>query len=116
MSLVLSIVLMGCWMGADGDPIVINDPVFFIRGDANGDFRVNLADAIVTIEFVFGNHEHHVSCLDAIDADDDGAITIDDGWYLIYYFFKGGPQPPAPFRSDGLWLLGDDPTPDQLKC
>lgn len=108
--------------------------VAFRRGDANGDGRVDLADA--TAMFDFATCLEHSpgctgdlnslacrvnyalcyfapSCDDARDANDDGSLNRSDGYFLVGWILYGGPTPPAP----GPYTVGPDPTTqDQLGC
>ena len=81
----------------------------FIRGDANGDEKVNISDAVYTLHHLFGNQE--CKNADAMDANDDGTIDIADPIYTLDYLFTNGPQPPAPFPNPGV-----DSTADELSC
>ena len=82
--------------------------VSFIRGDANRDGRVDVSDAITTVDFVFQGIGV-LRCPDATDANDDGSIDLADPIYSVNYFFINGPAPRPPFPS-----AGDDPTIDLL--
>jgi len=82
----------------------------FIRGDANRDSFVNLADAVYTLEYLF-NGGTPPPCLDAADSNDDGEINITDSIYTLAALFNGGPLPPDPYPMKGV-----DPTPDGLGC
>ena len=82
----------------------------FIRGDANGDGLLNLADAIRTLGVLFTGDEP-LDCEDAADTNDDGQLNIADPIQLLSYLFNGGSAPFAPFP-----VPGDDPTPDPLGC
>jgi len=85
----------------------------FIRGDANGDGSVNIADAVTVLDYVFPNATsplHHISPLDAADANDDNSVNVADAVYLLTYVFSSGPEPPAPFVVPGV-----DPTPSGLE-
>jgi hypothetical protein len=83
----------------------------FRRGDSNQDSQVNLADATVTLEFLFvGNRE--LACTDAADADDSGEVDIVDPMATLFFLFGGGSEPPAP----GPDTPGPDPTVDSLGC
>ena len=94
--------------------MMINGPQFtytgmqFIRGDANGDGAVNLADAQLILDFLHGIRPI-AAPLDAADVDDNGVINSNDARCLYVYLFGGGPPPPPPFPNAGL-----DPTPDTL--
>jgi len=83
----------------------------FVRGDANADGLINIADGIYTINWLFrGGPEP--PCKDAADVDDNNAHEVTDVIMLISYLFnvtieRGGdtyaPQPPAaPFPECGL--------------
>ncbi len=64
----------------------------FLPGDANGDWVVNVADAVYLINFVFKDGPAPEPQL-AGDANCDAAANIGDAVYLINYVFKGGPPP-----------------------
>lgn len=85
----------------------------FIRGDLNGDTRVNLVDVLFVANYLFGKPEVKpvMTCEDAGDVNDDGRLNLVDVTYLANYQFNKGPKPGAPFDSKG-----PDPTPDQLGC
>ncbi|HAK96013.1 MAG TPA: hypothetical protein DCM87_13730 [Planctomycetes bacterium] len=76
----------------------------FRRGDANGDARIDIADPIATLSYLFAAGE--ARCLDAMDANDDGGIDIADAVFSLAYTFAAGPPPPPPFGA-----CGPDPTP-----
>jgi hypothetical protein len=82
----------------------------FIRGDSNQDGRVDLADAIRTLDFLF--QDGQVDCHDAADADDGGSINITDPIYTLLFLFSAGAPPPAP----GPVECGRDETTDRLEC
>jgi hypothetical protein len=92
-------------VGSAGGAVAVG----FVRGDANGDGRVNLSDAIRSLYYVFGLSQ--VACADAVDANDDGAADIADPIYVLEYLFGSGPPPAPPFPRPGA-----DPTPDNLTC
>lgn len=83
----------------------------FLRGDANGDDRVNLGDAVSTLEFLFRGGEGP-SCEDAADADDDGRLALTDAVITLHFLFLGDRVLPAP----GVRYPWYDPTPDALAC
>ncbi|MBN1422439.1 MAG: hypothetical protein JXP34_26925 [Planctomycetes bacterium] len=82
----------------------------FLRGDANTDGMVTIADACFTLTYLFANGETP-DCIDAIDVDDNGMLTIADAVFSLNYLYAGGSPPPAPFGAPGL-----DPTPDGASC
>ena len=82
----------------------------FIRGDANGDGALNIADAIFNLGFLFTQGPG--PCLDAMDANDDGSNNIADAIFALDILFGGGgTTPDAPFPA-----CGEDPTADVLDC
>ena len=77
----------------------------FVRGDANQDTNIDLADALFVADYLFANGAVP-PCLDAADVNDDGVHDISDPLYLIrHLFIVGSPPPPAPFPT-----AGPDPT------
>ena len=82
----------------------------FIRGDANQDGLLNIADPVEMLDLLFGVNPS-VSCADALDANDDGGANIADPVYVLGRLFSAGPPPAAPYPDCGL-----DPTPDSLGC
>ena len=99
----------GSWGLGDPSPGSSNGDSFFLRADANADLKLNLTDAIRALLHLFGDRP--AGCLDALDADDDGAVTITDPLFLLSYLFRAGAAPPAPFPD-----LGPDSTLDSLDC
>ncbi|MCZ6792712.1 MAG: hypothetical protein O7J95_03760, partial [Planctomycetota bacterium] len=82
----------------------------FVRGDANGDGRVDVSDPVSTLGYLFlGSSE--IRCLDAADANDDGELAISDPIRTLQLLFLGGPRLPAPYPT-----RGEDPTEDALDC
>jgi hypothetical protein len=82
----------------------------FVRGDINIDDSVTLTDAIVGLEFLFLKGETP-RCLDALDVDDDGELTISDPVNVLLFLFQGDAPPAAPFPD-----CGEDPSDDALDC
>jgi hypothetical protein len=85
------------------------EPVF-LRGDANADGETNIADAILTLNFLFLG-DVVIPCLEAADFDDDGALLITDAIAQVGFLFLGGPGAPPPAGA-----CGPDGTPDGLGC
>lgn len=82
----------------------------FLRGDANGDDSIDIADAVAVLAVLFVPGTPPLECPDIGDANDDGNFDISDGIYLLSFLFVPGSPPPAdPYPADG-----DDPTPDSL--
>jgi len=100
----------------------------FYRGDCNfsgepDGFAVEIADVAAAASYLRGRFDP--PCLDACDANDDGAIDVSDVMFLASYLFLRGPFPPPPGpginRMPGWGLVlpappGGDPTEDTLDC
>lgn len=82
----------------------------FVRGNANNDDKVDIADPIWIINELFRGGAPTV-CEDSADANDDGFVDLSDAVILIEYQFLGGPSPDLPFPN-----CGADPTEDDLGC
>ncbi|HAK94087.1 MAG TPA: hypothetical protein DCM87_03530 [Planctomycetes bacterium] len=86
----------------------------FIRGDANNNNAVNIADPVYLLSYMYQSGPAPVP-LDAGDANDDGQIDLGDYTFLIAYLRTSGPKPPLPFGPvGGPYFEGLDPTPDPL--
>jgi hypothetical protein len=92
----------------DGVINIVRRPVF-VRGDANQDTTVNVADPVFTIGFLFQDRTPP-PCMDAADANDDGVVDLADAIFILQYYFMRGIRPPAPFPNPGV-----DPTPNRHK-
>ncbi len=64
----------------------------FVRGDANGDGSINIADVTFLINYLFENGPAPYP-LDAGDADCNGTVDVGDAVYIMNYLFFGGPAP-----------------------
>lgn len=71
----------------------------FIRGDANQDNQVGLADAITILEHLF--KEKGLFYPPAADVNGDMVINIADPIMLLEYMFADGNQPASPFPDCG---------------
>jgi len=72
----------------------------FIRGDANGDGEINIADALLILYSLFGEGDLLI-CPDAADLDDSESISLTDIILALEYLFRGGSPPPYPFPRCG---------------
>jgi hypothetical protein len=63
-----------------------------LRGDANGDGAINVADAVFLITYIFKGGAAP-NPLDAGDADCDQNVNLSDAVHIINFVFKGGPEP-----------------------
>ncbi len=82
----------------------------FVRGDANGDGGVSVADPLAILRTLFAR-QRDVVCFDTADANDDGHVNVTDAVFLIRHLFLGGQPPSGPFPAAGF-----DPTPDGMGC
>ena len=88
----------------------------FVRGDANADGKIDIADAICVLGYLFDLPSNPCKakvrdCLDAADANDDGGIDIADAIKVLGHLFAQGGPLPDPFGE-----CGPDPTEDELGC
>jgi hypothetical protein len=98
------------WNGRAVREIVCAQPEpRFLRGDSNGDRRLDIADAVNTLAWLFTSATDP-RCLDAADVNDDGAVDISDPIGTLGYLFQGS-APPAPPGPDSC---GRDPAHDLL--
>lgn len=72
----------------------------FIRGDANGDFTVDIGDPIAVLGILFSG-EPPIVCSPALDANGDAGLDIADAIYLLSFLFSGGSAPSSPFPDPG---------------
>lgn len=87
---------------------VLPDNILFLRGDSNGDDKVDISDAQTTLNYLFiGGASPR--CWDAADANDDGRVDVSDPIATLQFLFLGRERLPEPFGS-----LGKDPTVDSL--
>lgn len=81
----------------------------FLRGDANWDGMVNLADAVFILNYGQSGGPAP-KCLKAADVNDDGSVDIADPMMIMDYF-----MPPLPIvPPDFMMCTRLDPTPDGL--
>jgi hypothetical protein len=87
------------------------DGVPFGRGDADGNEKINVVDAILIIQIDVGNLPARFACDKILDANDDGTVTVTDAIPVLKWVFEKGAALPAPFRA-----CATDPTADALTC
>ncbi len=85
------------------------EPPLFVRGDANTDSFINIADAVTSLNHLFGDSQ--LGCTDAADTNDDGVLNIADPIYLLGFLFSGSIAPAAPYPQCDI-----DSTADPLDC
>jgi aminopeptidase N len=72
--------------------LMVNPGEEFLRGDANGDDKITVADVVYIISYLYKGGTMP-SPLGKADANCDGNVNVADVIYLINYLFKGGPLP-----------------------
>ena len=82
----------------------------FVRGDANGDGRLDISDAVAILLYLFQGSEI-LTCEDHGDVDDNGALQLTDPVLALSFMFREGPSPAPPYPEPGL-----DPTEDEFDC
>lgn len=88
---------------ANDDPLSIAQTMF-VRGGINDDDRVNIADAVFLLNYLFGGKAAPVATV-AADVNDDRRVNVADVIYLLLYLFDRGSEPPAPFPHPGQLFL-----------
>lgn len=82
----------------------------FLRGDANGSGKMDIADAVAILGHIFLG-EAKPNCMKAADVNDDGKVDLSDPISALSFLFLGGAAPAIPFLA-----CGADPTADALTC
>jgi hypothetical protein len=95
----------GLWLIAVGiGPIAARNPIAesvtpggpaasSIRGDANNDGEITLADAIHVTMYLYAHGPTPQPALDSGDANCDSKVDPLDIIYLVNYTLRGGPKP-----------------------
>jgi hypothetical protein len=81
----------------------------YIRGDANDDQLLNIADGVWMLNELFQNGPANL-CPAAADANSDGGFDASDAVYVFNHQFLNGPPPAAPFPAcgpDGVTTTAD---------
>lgn len=73
----------------------------FIRGDFNGDEKVNLTDGVGILQYLFQGGASP-RCADSADTNDSGAVNLSDAVYLLNHLFQGGPTIAPPYPEAGV--------------
>ncbi len=88
-------------------------PPSFLRGDCNKDDAVNLADAVCTLNWLFGGGAGMQDCVAALNTNGDATVNLTDPVSVLNFLFAGGPGPVEPFPECGPGTL---PADEQLGC
>jgi subtilisin family serine protease len=91
--------------------VVVSGNGGFLRGNCNGDSRIDIADPLLLLRYLFSEGARVPPCFKACDANDDGKLELTDAIYALGALFLGTSQPPPPYPS-----CGADPEPDELSC
>lgn len=79
----------------------------FVRGDANADGTVSLADIYAVLRYLYLTPVPP-ACLDAGDFNDSGELDNGDITHLLTFIFYGSGLPPEPYPEPGRDLTEDD--------
>ena len=79
--------------------------VYFVRGDTNASGRIDLADVIFILGYLF-RRDRAPTCFDAADVNGDGAIDVSDAIYMLNFIFNRMAPPPAPYPECGAVVPG----------
>ena len=91
------------------------DDAMLIRGDANGDGRVSIADAARTLLY-FCLAGPAPSCLEATDTNADGKLDFGDPMRIMKVLYLGEDAISAPFPECSVVSLGDLTCEEPLGC
>ncbi|MEM7263484.1 MAG: right-handed parallel beta-helix repeat-containing protein [Planctomycetota bacterium] len=89
--------------------------VGYIRGDANQDARVDLADGIFVLSVSFAG-EGAFLCEAAADSNGDETTDVADALFIFNYQLLGGPAPSAPFPDCGTSDASDTSCDAPIGC
>ena len=81
-------------------------PRRFVRGDANADREIDLADAITILATLFSGDDS-MSCERSGDVNASGSLDITDPIHLLQFLFLTGSEPSSPFPDCGPPLPQD---------
>ncbi len=90
--------------------VTVAEPIDFLRGDGNGDGRIDISDPVFILNYLFTGGSRP-PCQGGADANDGDELDIADPIYLLGYLFFASPPPQEPFPVCGM-----DPTPGRLSC
>jgi hypothetical protein len=86
----------GTSLDRDGDGVPDEcRPRPFHRGDADGDGRFGLTDAVRILDFLFRGGAAP-GCRESADVDNDGGVRLNDPILILNHLFLAGPPPSAP--------------------
>jgi hypothetical protein len=90
--------------------LIPHDGAPLIRGDASQDGTLDLADGVGILQYLFIGAA--ADCLDALDANDSGNVSITDAIRVLCALYcSGSPPPEGPFPDCGF-----DSTADSIDC
>jgi hypothetical protein len=78
---------------------IFTDPLF-LRGDANLDQAINVADVVTLLGYLFQGQS--IGCLQSCDTNDDESNDISDAIALLSFLFGSGVPLPPPYPDCGL--------------
>lgn len=96
-------------------PVVHRDDLF-LRGDVDRDSDVDFADAISLVQWICAGVGDAPSCLDAVDANDDGFVDVADAISLFHAVFGLGTSESSPIAAPYPYEGVDPTTSDSFEC
>ena len=67
---------------------IVDDLMYFLRGDANGDGEIGMPDVMFVVNYILGNPAETFNA-DAADANLDGEIGMPDVMFIVNYILNG---------------------------
>ena len=86
------VVCLVAWVGVCVSEAGIGLDHIYLRGDVNGDGRINISDPIALGNYLFSGG-NRPPCMKACDANNDGSVNVSDSIFLYNYQFSGGSAP-----------------------
>ncbi|HVR76442.1 MAG TPA: LamG-like jellyroll fold domain-containing protein [Planctomycetota bacterium] len=96
------------------ETVVVEDPRVgpFVRGNSNADQRVDIADVVFILNWLFRGGLVP-PCIAAANASSTESVDVASAIYILHFLFLGGSPPGAPFPGCGL---STDPFDVALGC
>jgi len=73
-----------------------------MAGDADGNSRINVTDAVLIVRRLFGIGQELFDCESIYDINRNNQLGIDDAMFLLNWLFRRGPKPEEPFFNCGV--------------
>ena len=73
--------------GLPSNPMVLNLNIEFLLGDANGDWRISIADAVAIVDYILSDGKTPL-VVPAADMDGNGRVSIADAVAIVDYILS----------------------------